>query len=269
MHKNTRLLPYMRRAIYDSWRNQKQTIAMLSREYRVSRVTIYKVLERARLKEYENRKSINKRFRTLEYGLRKLSKTEKYIQKRLDRLSIKRYEKEYPGEMSHFDTKRLPLLWGEAKTDKREHLHVAIDDYSRHLIADILPDKGQYSGAIHLQEVIDTAPYTIEKAYSDNGSTYKGRDDHAFVAKCMKNGIDRGYTKPYTPRTNGKAERVIRTLMEEWHLKGVFKNREERRQSLQEYVAYYNYQRTHTALNNRTPLQRIADYYSDACVNNA
>jgi len=168
MHKNTRLLPYMRRAIYDSWRTQEKTVTGLSREYKVSRVTIYKILERARLKEFTNRTSTNKRFRTITYGLKKLSKAEKRIQKRLDRESIKRYEKEYPGEMVHFDTKKLPLLWGEAKRDKREHLHVAIDDYSRHLIADILPDKTQFSGAIHLQEVIEEAPYAIEQTYSDN-----------------------------------------------------------------------------------------------------
>jgi len=57
--------------------------------------------------------------------------------------------------------------------------------------------------------------------------------------------------------------------MHEWHVKGAFKNREERRRSLQEFVTYYNCQRTHTALNNKTPLQRIADYYSDETVNNA
>jgi len=268
MHKHTRLLPYMRRAIYVSW-GKGQTVASLAREYKVSRVTIYKVIERGRLNEFNNRASINHRFRTIEYGLKRLNKIEKKLQKRIDRLSIKRYEKNYPGEMVHFDTKRLPLLKGEAKLDKREHLHIAIDDYSRHLVADILPSKDQYSGAIHLQEVIKFAPYFIETAYSDNGSTYKGRKDHVFVAKCIKNKIDQKFTRPRTPKTNGKAERVIRTLMEEWHKKGDFLNRGERRKSLQEFVDYYNCQRAHSGIKNQTPLQKIANYVSDKSVNNA
>ena len=228
------------------------------------------MIERAKLRNFENRKSVNYRFKTIEYGLRKLSKTEAKLQKRIDRLSIKRYEKDYPGEMVHFDTKRLPLIQGEAKICKREHLHVAIDDYARYLIADIFPDKGHFSGAIHLQEVIKTAPFVTECAYSDNGSTYKGRKDHAFVEKCIKNKIDQGFTKVARPQTNGKAERMIRTLIEEWHKQGNFRDREERSQSLQEFVAYYNYQRTHSAIGNITPLQRIANYFSDSdSVNNA
>ncbi|HDQ22959.1 MAG TPA: IS481 family transposase, partial [Candidatus Uhrbacteria bacterium] len=109
MHKNTRLLPFIRKAIYSNWQHG-QSINSLAREYKVSRPTIYKVIERAKLRNFENRKSVNYRFKTIEYGLRKLSKTEAKLQKRIDRLSIKRYEKDYPGEMVHFDTKRLPLI---------------------------------------------------------------------------------------------------------------------------------------------------------------
>ena len=274
MHNNTKLLPYMRRAIYFSWIDGT-SVTNLAREYKVSRPTIYKVLERARLNDFHNHLSINLRFRTVKYGLKKLSIAEKRIQKRLDRLSIKRYEKDIPGEMVHFDTKRLPLLKGEALRDKREHLHVAIDDHSRYLIADIFPDKGQYSSAIHLQEVINTAPFTVENTYSDNGSAYKGRKTHAFVAKCMKNSIGQAFTKPRRPQTNGKAERVIRTLMEEWHskFKGKYITREERRRSLQKYVHYYNTVRNHSGIKNQVPVDRINDYYASPLmfksVNNA
>ncbi len=275
MHKHTKLLPYMRRAIYQSW-VVGQRVTNLAKEYKVSRPTIYKVLQRARLNDFNNHLSINLRFRTIEYGLKKLSIVEKKLQKRIDRLSIKRYEKSSPGEMVHFDTKRLPLLWGEAKRDKREHLHVAIDDYSRHLIADIFPDKGQYSSAIHLQEVIEKAPYTIENTYSDNGSAYKGRKDHAFVAKCIENNIGQSYTRPRRPQTNGKAERVIRTLMQEWHntlSKDKYITREERRRSLQRYIYQYNHNRKHSGINNLTPIQRITSYYTNQItlksVNNA
>jgi len=180
-------------------------------------------------------------------------------------MSIKRYEKEYSGQMVHFDTKRLPLLRGEGIRDKREHLHVAIDDYSRHLTADIFPDKGRYSSAIHLEEVISQAPFNTEETYSDNGSAYWGRKDHAFVAKCISNHISQKFTKVRRPQTNGKAERIIRTLMEERHAALKQKGyiiREERRRSLQEYVHCYNFQRKHKGINNLTPIQRITNYYA-------
>lgn len=267
MHKSTRLLPFMRRAMYGAWCNG-QSISSLGKEYKVSRVTVYKVLKRARLKEFCNRTSGNHRFRTIQYGLVHLQKAEQRIQKRLDRLAIRRYEKHSPGEMEHVDTKRLPLLVGEAIRDKREHLHVVIDDYSRYLVADIFPDKGQYSAAMHLQEVLDTAPFAVESVYSDNGSAYKGRPDHAFVALCKKKGITQGFTRTHRPQTNGKAERVIRTLMEEWHTKGAFKTRQQRRESLQAFVHYYNTQRPHTALNGLTPLERITRYDPAPTVNN-
>lgn len=259
MHKNTRLLPYMRKAMYQAWLDG-ESVTDLSRQYRVTRKVVYTVLERGRLGEFENRKSMNRRFRTIEYGLKRLSLAEKKLEKKIARSWIRRYEKESPGEMVHFDTKRLPLLWGEAILDKREHLHVAIDDYSRYLVVDIFPDKGQYSSAIHLQEVLDTAPFQTESVYSDNGSSYRGRKTHAFVAKCLENQLGQSFTKTRHPQTNGKAERVIQTIMREWCRPQRFLNREERRQSLQEYVYRYNFERKHSGIGDKTPIQRITDY---------
>lgn len=256
----------MRRIIYQSWQDGI-SVTDLSKEYKVTRKIIYRILERGRLGEFENRKSTNQRFRTIEYGLRRLRVAEKRLEKKIARKWICRYEKNRPGEMVHFDTKRLPLLYGEGIRDKREHLHVAIDDYSRYLIADIFPDKGQYSGAIHLQEVIETSPFAIEDAYSDNGSTFKGRKDHAFVAKCLENNISQHFTKVRHPQTNGKAERVIQTLMREWCRPQRFASHEARRQSLQEYVYFYNFERRHLGINNQTPIQRITNYLAESVYN--
>lgn len=268
MHKNTRLLPYMRRAIYEAWLSG-QSITDLGKEYKITRPIVYKILERAKLNEFQNRRSVNKRFKTIKYGLKKLNIAEKRLRKKIERNWIRRYEKNNPGEMVHFDTKRLPLLWGEARISKREHLHVALDDYSRYLVADIFPDKGQYSSAMHLEETINDVPFEIECAFSDNGSAYRGRRDHAFVDKCIKNKIYQGFTRTRRPQTNGKAERVIRTLMEEWHIKGKFNTREERRKSLQEFVLHYNFKRQHSGINNLTPVQRITNYLSCQSVYNA
>lgn len=262
MHKNTRLLPYMRRALYQAWQ-EGENVTTLSQEYRVTRRIIYRVLERARVGEFTNRTSMNHRFRTVTYGLRRLGAIEQKLQKKNERKWIRRYEKSRPGEMVHFDTKRLPLLYGEGIRDRREHLHVAIDDYSRYLVADILADKGQYSGAIHLQEVIETAPFVIEDAYSDNGSTYKGRKTHAFVAKCLENTISQHFTRVRHPQTNGKAERVIQTIMREWCRIQRFTSHEARRESLREYVCYYNFQRNHLGIHNQTPLQKITNYLTE------
>lgn len=114
--------------------------------------------------------STNHRYCTIEYGLKKLMKTEERIKKRMERLEIKRYEKAYPGEMVHADTKLLPRLYGETKNDHRERLYVAIDDYSRYLVADIMPDKTQESSMILGEIVTDRMPFDIKDWYTDRGT---------------------------------------------------------------------------------------------------
>ncbi|WP_153717465.1 integrase core domain-containing protein, partial [Eikenella corrodens] len=85
------------------------------------------------------------------------------------------------------------------------------------------PDKTADSAAKFLAEqVIEPCPYLIECVYSDNGSEYKGGANHAFGVTCWENGINQKFTRPARPQTNGKAERVIRTLMEMWHEKQSF-----------------------------------------------
>lgn len=263
MHKHTKLLPYQRREIYRRWL-QGEKIVYLAEKYEVSRKTIYEVLKKAKLGVFVNYSSMNYRYRNLYYGLKKLSQTEKKLAKKIAKREkrLKRYERYSPGELVHFDTKRLPLLPGEAIIQPREHLHVAIDDYSRWLFADILPDKTSYSSAIHLDETIMIMPFQIECTYSDNGPEYKGRKDHPFVASCIDHKINQKFTMPNHPQSNGKAERVIKTLMTEWHRRGYFDTREKRRRFLYSYVNWYNNVRAHQSLNGKTPLQRLEEYYT-------
>jgi len=273
MHKHTKLLPYQRRELYRRWL-QGEKISYLAERFLVSRPTVYKVIRNAKLGQFANRSSMNYRYRNIYYGLRSLSKTEKKLAKKIAERErrAKRYEKHEPGELVHFDTKKLPLLPGEAIIQPREYLHVAIDDCSRWLFADILPDKTSYSSAIHLEETIQVMPFNIQKAYSDNGAEYRGRKDHPFVAVCREQGISQGFTRPYTPRTNGKAERVIKTLMQEWHRYRHFNSREERRRFLYSYVDYYNQVRKHQSLSGLSPLQKLEDYLTrikGQSVNNA
>lgn len=260
MHKNTKLLPHMRREMYRRW-IEGDSIAELARHYRISRPTVYRTIKKARLDIFINLPSMNYRYRSIRYGLKHLAKTEKVIAKKLARREhrLKRYEKDAPGELVHFDTKKLPIMQGEAITTPREWLHVAIDDFSRFLLADILPDKTSYSAAIFLEETIAMMPFRIDKAYSDNGSEYRGRHDHPFVAGLKRHHIDQGFTRPRHPYTNGKAERVIKTIMTECFKKAgrTFPSRDHRRKFLYAFVNWYNITRPHESLGGIPPLKRI------------
>ncbi len=263
MHKNTRLLPRMRRELYRRWIDG-DSIAELARHYRISRATVYRVIKKAKLDVFTNLPSMNHRYRQVEFGLKKLSKTEKVLAKKLARREhrLKRYEKSSPGEMVHFDTKKLPVMWGEAVSGPREWLHVAIDDFSRFLVADILPDKTSYSSAIFLEETIYAMPFRIEMAFSDNGGEYRGRKDHPFVMGLVKHCIEQKFTKPRHPQTNGKAERVIKTIMTECFGRSGrgFASRDHRRKFLYAFVNWYNQTRPHESLGGVPPLQRLEAY---------
>lgn len=271
MHKNTKLLPYQRREAHRRWL-QGEKVTVLSKQFGVSRTTLYAVFKKARLEVFTNYSSMNERYRSVQYGLRRLSKIERRLAKKLAKRErrLKRYEKSEPGELVHFDTKKLPLLPGEAIIQPREWLHVAVDDHSRWLAADIFPDKTSYSSAIHLEEAVRAMPFRIEAAYSDNGAEYRGRHDHPFVVTARRHCIRQRFTRPHTPRTNGKAERVIKTLMTEWHRRRRFLSRDERRRFLYAYVRYYNQVRPHQSLNGQSPLGRLEAFLARVkSVNNA
>jgi len=189
-----------------------------------------------------------------------LAKIEKVLEEKLKKRA-KRYTKQYPGEMIHVDTKRLPLLNGEKTTEGREYLFVGTDDYSRELYAAILPDKTQHSAAVFLDQVLEECPYTIEQVYSDNGTEYKGREGHAFREKCAENKIEQRFTRVKTHRTNGKAERVIRTLMEMWHDRETFNSRAHRSTSLRRFINYYNTVKPHKGIDNLTPTELLINCF--------
>lgn len=256
MHKNTKLLPYQRREAYRRWRDG-DPVTDLAKYYHVSRKTLYESFHKAKLGVFENYSSKNLRFRTIEYGLKKLAKTEKKIEKVIAKrqLRLNRYVKKHPGEMVHTDSSFLPRISGEAITTPREFLYVFIDDFSRTLFADILPDQTSYSAAIMLDEAIQMLPFPIECMYSDNGKEFKG----AFKELCIHYKIPQQFTRPYRPQTNGKAERVIKTLksiLQKHH----FISREERRRILYAIVRHYNHIRPHQSLGGIAPLKYLQNY---------
>lgn len=261
IHKRTRLTPLQRKEVYTDYHTHRIRKCDLVRKYGVSRPTIDKILKNGRKQDFSVHKSTNKRFACLPYGLKRLSKIEKSIEEKRKKHS-RRYNKKYPGEMLHVDTKRLPLLEGESPRETREYLFVGIDDYSRELYVAILPDKTQDSAATFLTQVVAECPYTLEQVYSDNGTEYKGdADRHAFMLKCKEHKIAQRFTKPKTPQTNGKAERVIRTLMEMWHNKTRFANRAHRHKELIRFVNYYNTAKPHKGIAGNTPMEQLIAYF--------
>ena len=269
MHKNTRLTLHHRQAIWLAYAQGKESVTSLARRYQVSRVTIYRALKAARGRLLKPQTSTNNRFKQVKYGMKRLAKVERGIQEKLKR-QAKRYNKSYPGELVHLDTKRLPLLKGQKVTDNRDYLFVAIDDFSRELYAAILPDKTADSAAKFLTgHLIDPCPYLIECVYSDNGTEYKGSANHAFGVACYENGIGQKFTRIARPQTNGKAERVIRTLMEMWHEKQLFDSPEHRRKELCRFVNFYNTVKPHRSLNGDTPFEVLQASFSTCGVNNA
>ncbi|ASP18215.1 hypothetical protein CGZ77_11070 [Neisseria sp. KEM232] len=109
IHKNTRLTPHHRQAIWTAYTQEKESVISLARRYMVSRPTIYRILKAARIKLLVPQNSTNNRFKQAYYGIRRLAKVERAIQEKFKK-QAKRYNKPYPSEMVHVDTKRLPLL---------------------------------------------------------------------------------------------------------------------------------------------------------------
>ena len=164
--------------------------------------------------------------------------------------------------MIHFDSKRLPILQGQSSLQQREYMFVGIDDFSRELYVAIMPDKTQYSAMRFMEQVIEECPYTIELSYSDNGKEFKGNpDQHAFMKVCTEHKIEQRFTKVRCPQTNGKAERVIRTLMEMWHNKTKFNSPAHRKNELKRFVNFYNGVKPHASLNGFTPIEKLIEYF--------
>ncbi|MFH1287563.1 MAG: integrase core domain-containing protein [bacterium] len=244
---------------YRRWREGDRATE-LAKQYHVSRKTLYAVFHKAKLGVFSNYSSKNMRYRTLEYGLKKIEKIRIKLEKKIEKreIRLRRYVKKHPGEMVHTDTSMMPFISGEAAITPKEYLYVFIDDYSRVLFADILPDQTSYSAAIVLDEALEMLPFTVECIYSDNGKEFKG----AFKHLCSTYLIPQKFTKPYRPQTNGKAERVIKTikgLLRKHH----FTSREERRRHLYAIVRYYNNVRPHQSLEGRSPFVQLKHYIDD------
>lgn len=262
MHKGTKLAPKTRTIIYQDWCRNRGSFRSLGRRFHVDKNIIKIVVVRGRLGDFSVHDSGNKRYRSIEYGLRRLARTEERVRKRLARRQRRGIwvDRGVPGELVHADTKRLPYATDQKKglgISARETLFVLVDDASRWLYADILPDKTGECAALVLETAALRLPFLIGCHYSDNGGEYKGGLTHPVQTLCLQLGIVRKFTKVRHPWTNGKAERVIRTLLEEWLIYTRSMTKDERRRSLYQYIDRYNHDRTHRSLHGLTPAQKL------------
>jgi transposase InsO family protein len=180
----------------------------------------------------------------------------------------RRYEYGAPGELIHLDIKKLGRIGspGHRVTGNRSHrhrgigwdyVHVAVDDHSRVAAASIAPDEcGQTAVAILHQVVAGyrARGVTVRRIMTDNGSPYVSR---AFADACRALDVKHIRTRPYTPRTNGKAERFIQTALREWAYATCFETSAQRQAALGDWLHHYNWHRPHTAAGGLAPISRL------------
>lgn len=199
---------------------------------------------------------------------------------RLDRTTraVQRYERERPGELVHFDVKKLGKIpngggkrffdpgWAETGAGMNrpgrsrrgyDYLHVAVDDHSRYAYVEALPDeKGPTAAAFLMRSVLAFAAVgvNVERVLTDNGGCYRS---YVFAETAATFGVGQRRTRPRRPQTNGKAERFIKTLQAEWAYLRPYTTNQQRLDALPNFLQRYNNDRPHTAIGNRPPASRL------------
>jgi len=185
-----------------------------------------------------------------------------------DAVPVRRYERQSAGELLHLDTKKLGRFDkpGHRVTGDRtqntpragwQALHVAIDDHSRVGFSQVLADETSKCACAFLLAALryyKGLGVKVEQVMTDNGSAYKSR---RFAKLLRRLRIRHIRTRPYTPRTNGKAERFIQTLLREWAYAFIYPSSEHRSHELQPWMFHYNFHRPHSATSHRPPITRL------------
>jgi len=182
---------------------------------------------------------------------------------------VRRYERKTPGELLHIDIKKLGRFdrpghrvtgdrqQGESRGAGWEYVHVCIDDHSRIAFSQILPDEKKESATAFLEAAVayyNRLGIIVEQVMTDNGSCYISS---AFAKACRKRGLKHIRTRPYTPRTNGKAERFIQTALREWAYARAYQSSDQRARHLPDWLHAYNWHRPHGSLKAKPPISRL------------
>jgi transposase InsO family protein len=182
-----------------------------------------------------------------------------------------RYERRHPGELVHLDIKKMTRfvrpghrVTGRGVPGSRgqlrqgvELVHVAIDDHSRVAYVEILPNERAETCAAFLVRAVEWFAQRgvhVQRVLTDNGPGYCSR---LFTTTCQQLGIQPSRTRPYRPRTNGKAERFIQTMLHEWAYARRYDTSNERNLELPHWIDYYNQRRPHGALGHQPPVTRL------------
>lgn len=182
---------------------------------------------------------------------------------------VHRYERNKPGEMIHIDIKKLGRFnkTGHRITGDRhgqsnsrgigwEFVHVCIDDHSRLGFAEIMADEKKESAVAFLKAAVAwyaSLGITVERVMTDNGACYRSK---AFRNTCAALGLRHIFTKPYTPKTNGKAERFIQSSLREWAYARAYENSGQRANELPHWLHHYNWHRPHAGIKGKQPICR-------------
>jgi transposase InsO family protein len=230
-------------AVIETLRRQRHTGKQIAAEAGVSAATVSRILRRLRLSR-----------------VRDLEPAE----------PVRRYERATPGEMIHIDIKKLGRFEkiGHRITGDRtgqsngrgvgwEFVHVCVDDHSRVAFSEIKPDEKADSAVPFLKAAVayyKNLGVTVTRVMTDNGSCYKA---FAFRDACQDLGIKHIRTKPYTPKTNGKAERFIQTALREWAYASAYPTSDRRAEELPVWLHRYNWHRPHGGIKSQTPISRL------------
>jgi transposase InsO family protein len=178
-----------------------------------------------------------------------------------------RYEWGAPGDMVHLDTKKLGRIkgvghrFGPRSHRNRgigwNHVHVAIDDHSRLAYVEELPDEHPGTTVGFLERALafyGAHGIEVSRILTDNGGCYRSR---LFLDALQSHWIEERKTKPYHPQTNGKAEAMVKILINSWAYGAPYENTDERMAALPGFVEFYNHHRPHGGLNGARPIDRV------------
>jgi transposase InsO family protein len=181
---------------------------------------------------------------------------------------LRRYERDTPGSLLHFDTKKLGRIVrpghrisGNRRDRVRgagwEYVHICVDDASRWALGTVLPDEGVGTSVGFLRRAVRRLKelgVRVSQVMTDNGNAYRSQ---RFAQACRALGIRHLFTRPYTPRTNGKAERFIQSALREWAYARSYPTSHHRRNQLARWLHHYNWHRPHTSVGGRPPITRV------------
>ena len=179
----------------------------------------------------------------------------------------RRYQRDRPGELIHIDIKKLGRFdrighriigrqtgIATSRASGWEFVHVCIDDASRIAFSKVMKTQRKACAIAFLKAAIAyyaSLGITVERVMTDNGSCYRAK---AFRNACKRLGLKHIFTRPYTPRTNGKAERFIQTVLREWAYAKAYDTSQQRAAELPYWMHRYNWHRPHGSIGSISPI---------------